>query len=192
MPESSTSSEILTRPKHRFDAASKRDIDPVVWGEIQPFFDDGLGLYIFGGIGTGKTHLCYAIKKEIKSSSSAIISVTDLFLKIKSTFNKEDGSGSQTEEEIINELSDIDSGWSVPINVLFLDDLGIEKPSEWAQQTLYTIIDRRYRDYKQTVFTSNLSLDDLSDRLGDRIPSRIAEMCKVIKLNGKDRRLTRK
>jgi integrase len=56
---------------------------------------------------------------------------------------------------------------------LYLDDLGTEKPTDWALQTLYLIIDRRYPEMMQTIISSNLNLDELSSRLGDRIASRI-------------------
>jgi DNA replication protein DnaC len=72
---------------------------------------------------------------------------------------------------------------------LILDDLGVEKTTEWSLQTLYTIIDRRYREEKQTLITSNLTLDEIAEKVGDRIASRIAGMCKVVEIKGRDRRL---
>ena len=72
---------------------------------------------------------------------------------------------------------------------LILDDMGAEKTSEWSIQTLYSIIDRRYRDEKQTLITSNLTLDEIAEKVGDRIASRIAGMCKVVEIKGKDRRI---
>jgi hypothetical protein len=107
---------------------------------------------------------------------------------MKATFSKQTGMV-ETETEIIEEITG-DSGWSNYKEFpLILDDIGTEKPSEWAQQNIFLIIDRRYETLRQTIFTSNLSLDELSERLGDRITSRIAEMCKVIELKGKDRRI---
>jgi DNA replication protein DnaC len=70
-----------------------------------------------------------------------------------------------------------------------MDDLGVEKTSEWSMQTLYTITDWRYRELRQTLVTSNLTLDEIAGKVGDRIASRIAGMCKVVELKGKDRRI---
>ena len=107
------------------------------------------------------------------------ISVPELLLKIRGTFNN---SFSETsEQEILNIYS--------CAKVLYLDDLGTEKASDWALQTLYLLIDRRYSEMLRTVISSNLSLDELADHLDDRISSRIAGMCEVIKMEGKDRRL---
>ena len=44
---------------------------------------------------------------------------------------------------------------------------------------------------RRTIITSNLLISDIAEKVGDRIASRIAEMCGggVIELKGKDRRL---
>jgi DNA replication protein DnaC len=73
---------------------------------------------------------------------------------------------------------------------LILDDLGTEKVSDWVLQSMYQIINARYVQMRQTVITSNHSLEELRSRIGDRIPSRIAEMCEVFELRGKDRRVS--
>ncbi|OGP46698.1 MAG: hypothetical protein A3K30_03160 [Deltaproteobacteria bacterium RBG_13_51_10] len=179
--------------------ADSRKIIPRLWAQTRDFFESGRGLYIFGTVGTGKTYLCSAIIREHFRRSGTgylsplfrihMISIPDLLLKIKSTFQDKPVSG-DSEESLIDRYSGTAEKWGYPIDILFLDDLGIEKPTEWAQQILYQIIDKRYSNLKKTVFTSNLSLDALSERLGDRIPSRIAEMCSIIKLEGKDKRLS--
>ena len=145
-------------------------------------------LYITGHKGTGKTHMAAAIIREIvidktpyhRHSSCRWVSVPDLLLKIRATFR--DGA-EQTEQEIIERYSEC--------RRLVLDDLGVEKTTEWSLQTLYMIIDRRYREERQTIITSNLSLDELADKLDDRIASRLSELCRVVVLSGPDRRLAK-
>jgi DNA replication protein DnaC len=102
----------------------------------------------------------------------------ELLLKLRGTFKN---SSESDESEIIKTYSEA--------KILYLDDLGVEKVSDWALQTIYLIIDRRYSEMLRTIISSNLSLDQLADRLDDRIASRIAGMCEVIKMTGKDRRL---
>ena len=111
------------------------------------------------------------------------ITVPELLLMIRNTFNRktQHGENIPTESDIIERYSDID--------ILYLDDLGTEKPSDWAIQVLYLLIDRRYSEMKRTIISSNLSLNEISDRLDDRISSRIAGMCEIIKMTGKDRRI---
>jgi DNA replication protein DnaC len=163
------------------------------------------GLYLYGPRGTGKTHLMAAkMKNEIlniepiathKHESDIIshyseplnrcyplfISVPELLLKLRGTFNN---SYSETsEQEILETYSST--------NFLFLDDLGTEKASDWAVSTLYLLVERRYSQMLRTIISSNLSLDELADHLDDRISSRIAGMCQVVHMKGKDRRLSK-
>ncbi len=122
-----------------------------------------------------------------------IIAIPDLFHVIKASFGKKDGEPdpwNDTRHVPVKEMSEHQIlDYYSSVRVLFLDDIGTEKTTDWAQQTLYTVIDHRYREVLQTVITSNLSLNELSDKTGDRITSRIAEMCVVIELKGQDRRL---
>jgi DNA replication protein DnaC len=87
--------------------------------------------------------------------------------------------------------------------VLVLDDLGAQKPSEWLWDNVALILNTRYNDKMSTIITTNYSdlpaaagaLNDveragreqtLGDRIGDRMLSRIAEMCIRVKMTGKD------
>jgi DNA replication protein DnaC len=107
-----------------------------------------------------------------------MISVPDLLLEIRECFS---GRTGDSESSLIEKYTGR--------KCLILDDLGPEKSSEWSIQTLYSIIDRRYRDVRQTLVTSNLTLDEIAEKVGDRIASRIAGMCEVVEIKGKDRRL---
>lgn len=62
--------------------------------------------------------------------------------------------------------------------LLVLDDFGAEKMSEWSYQVLYLIISYRYDEMLPTIYTSNLSLQELATKLNDdRVPSRILQDC---------------
>jgi DNA replication protein DnaC len=162
-------------------------------------------VYIYGPRGTGKTHLMAGMMKyEILKSEPTkyvgdgpidyfepmiylyplFITVPELLLMIRDTFNRKTSHGENlsTESDIIEKYSNV--------GILYLDDLGTEKPSDWAIQVLYLLIDRRYSEMKRTVISSNLNLNEIADRLDDRISSRIAGMCEIIKMEGKDRRLS--
>lgn len=150
---------------------------------------DGESMFITGPRGTGKTHLLVALLRKymplyFKTNDTIeyqpkFITVPELMLKFKSTFNRKDDS----EQEVLNNHS--------KATMLFLDDLGVEKVSDWSIQMLYLLIDRRYRDMKRTFISSNLSLNDIAEKLDDRIASRIVGMCNILKLTGKDRRLSK-
>ena len=59
------------------------------------------------------------------------------------------------------------------VDVLIIDDFGVESPAAWINDKMYQIITRRYINKKVTIFTSNESLDSL--RYDDRITNRIKE-----------------
>lgn len=73
--------------------------------------------------------------------------------------------------------------------LLVIDDLGVERPTEWVMEQLYRLIDERYRQCAPLVVTSNLGGKEMRDRLGDRLVSRIVEMCTPVRIEGSDRRL---
>ena len=140
--------------------------------------DPTKGLFMFGPAGTGKTHLAVMIAQELNNTK--FVKVPKLLLSLKANF---DGHGYEN-ELIIDKLA------KTP--VLILDDLGAEKASEWVAETMYILIDDRYGNMKPTVFTSNYSPSELADRLGDRIVSRIMEMCRVIEIKTSDKRKDRR
>jgi DNA replication protein DnaC len=113
----------------------------------------------------------------------AWINVSLLLFNIRQSYNSPEQA--QDERFLVEKYSSIP--W------LCFDDLGVEKTSEWALQTLYLIINQRYENIRTTIITSNFDLDELADKLGDdRITSRIRGMCKIIKLSGADRRIHKK
>jgi DNA replication protein DnaC len=90
--------------------------------------------------------------------------------------------------------------------VLVLDDLGAQRPNEWVSDTVALILNTRYNDKQTTIITTNWadlpagagfkvdekgnkpakSEDTLGDRIGDRMRSRLAEMCVRVEMTGED------
>jgi len=158
-------------PKFRIEAGNKTAFEAV-----EEFIKNPTkGLFLFGQAGTGKTHLVSKIAQKVKKEVE-FVKVPRLLLSLKANFN---GHGYRN-EQIINRLSNVE--------ILILDDLGAEKTSEWVTETLYILIDERYSNMKTTIFTSNYHLSDLVGRLGDRVVSRILEMCRVIEIKTSDKR----
>jgi len=135
-----------------------------------------------GATGCGKTHLAISIIKERFNNSlrnnSVFITVPDLLLKIRTSFS----GGTESEEEIIRQFSDVET--------LVLDDLGAEKTSEYSITTLYVILDRRIRECRQTIITTNMMQSEIEQTFGARIASRMAAM-ENIKINMPDYRKKR-
>lgn len=74
--------------------------------------------------------------------------------------------------------------------LVILDDIGAEKPTEWVEEQLYGLIDHRYRCRRSTILTTNCSLTLLESRIGSRALSRILEVCDCISVGGEDWRKT--
>lgn len=73
-------------------------------------------------------------------------------------------------------------------DVLLLDDLGGEKPSEWVSERLFILFDERWQWERPTIVTSNLKPDQLRQVLGDRTYSRLQDGAIAVTLAGSDRR----
>jgi DNA replication protein DnaC len=146
------------------------------------------GLLFMGGSGVGKTHLMIAILNEVtrsKGRQALYVNFADLLMKIQSTFKSD---SSESKEDVI--------GPYIGVELLALDELGATKPSEFARDMLYALLNARYNQRKLTIATSNY-LDEpppgerekLEDRIGYRLRSRLHEMCQNVELKGDDFRL---
>ncbi len=141
------------------------------------FRKTGVGLFFTGPVGTGKTHLAASIAQHLINELTPVIfgNVTTLLGRIRETYS----SGSQeSEHEIMDSLINAD--------LLIIDDLGKEQTTDWVLEKLYTIINARYEDCKPLIVTTNLSVNDLEDKIGDAAVSRIIEMCDGVWMGGID------
>lgn len=137
------------------------------------------GCYLYGKVCTGKTLKAATIFLEKQKedylnnipSTYEFITVPNLLLKIRQIFDGKE----TTESELVN--------YYVNLDFLVLDDFGAEKTTDWSLQTLYLIINGRYEQLKQTIYTGNYSLSELAVKIKDeRIPRRIKQSGKVRKM----------
>ena len=145
--------------------------------------DESRNIFISGKVGVGKTHLAVSLAKRIIRDSLKrvlFIAGVDLLYKIKETF---DSDSEITTAQVTNKYS------SVPY--LIIDDLGVEKATEWVREVLYLIINRRYSRCLPTIITTNFSYRDLALKLGNRLISRLLHDALIIKLDGRDYRLSK-
>lgn len=151
---------------------------------FQEIKDKNMGMMFYGLPGRGKSYLAFCIANELISKMTPVIAISSIGLlsKIKETYKS---YGSEGEHEIIRSLKNA--------SLLILDDLGAESNTEWAKEKLYEIIDSRYRDEKPILITTNLTQNQLKNKLasGDgvyRTYDRIIEMCTQVEVKGKARR----
>lgn len=74
------------------------------------------------------------------------------------------------------------------VRLLAIDDLGAERPTEWVQEQLFTIVNYRYEHQLPTWITTNYGLDELSERIGPRVMDRLMESAYVIAVDGRSLR----
>ncbi len=143
------------------------------------FSEDWKGIRLVGNYGCGKTHLTAAIIHRLaeRGIGGIFVVVPELLRAIRRGFNQ------------ANEDSDRLVKLTEEAPLLVLDDLGAEKPSDWVREQLYVIINRRYENMLPTIITTNCSMQELVDRVGQRTVSRIIEMTTPYKITASDYRL---
>jgi DNA replication protein DnaC len=163
---------------------------------------DGTGLLMIGSIGTGKTHLAVGIIKDLIRSRGIDCLFYDYRELLKEIQNSYNPSVQTTEIGILRPVFDAD--------VLVIDELGGQTTSEWVWDTVSLIINTRYNHQKALIVTTNFEdlpaakaipinepIDQfraksvarqytLGDRIGERMRSRLHEMCRIIETNGAD------
>ena len=75
--------------------------------------------------------------------------------------------------------------------LLIIDDLGVERSSEYVLENIFSVIDWRYRSGKPLIITTNLPLAQLKQETKiekKRIYDRILERCIPVKIDGVSRR----
>lgn len=156
------------------------------------------GFILSGPVGTGKTHLLAAALGHLileAGIQGRYVEISLLYATIRRGFQEGKSGG-----EIIGPLSEVE--------VLAIDEMGKGRGSPFELETLDELIARRYNAGRTTLFGTNFSLeptrassashkgykstedakgatkdsDLLRDRVGERIYSRLCEMCDFLSL----------
>ncbi len=174
-----------------------------------PLETAGRGLLLTGGIGAGKTHLAVGVLRELveqKGARGLFIDYRELLKEIQHSYNPQVAT---TELDILRPVFEAE--------VLVLDELGAVKPTDWVWDTVAHILNTRYNHKRTTIITTNypnhppamvespggyapqsqlsaakkaMREETLGDRIGERMRSRLQEMCILVKIQGEDFRQT--
>jgi DNA replication protein DnaC len=171
---------------------------------VEEYPVDKAGLLLIGTIGVGKTHLAVGIIKELIRSKGIACLFYDYRELLKQIQNSYNDTVKTTELDVLRPVFETE--------VLVLDELGAVKPTEWVWDTVSLILNTRYNDNRTTIITTNYrnlvererpgnvrstspeaakyasEKETLGDRIGDRMRSRLHEMCCIVTLEGQDYR----
>jgi DNA replication protein DnaC len=167
--------------------------------EAYPVDTAGKGMLFTGSIGVGKTHLAVGVLRRLvqeRGVKGLFCDYRELLKNIQNSYNPQVNT---TELELLKPV--------FAAEVLVLDDLGAQKPNEWVWDTVALILNTRYNDKQTTIITTNYPdqaagsgaksdveraarEQTLGDRIGDRMRSRLAEMCVKVEVTGEDFRQT--
>lgn len=150
----------------------------------------GRNLLVLGPVGVGKSRAAVAACRRSHHQGRVVdfLPVPEAFIVLRQEING-GPAGNLTR-------------W-MGVDVLILDDLGAERPTDWTAEQLYALVNRRWLEELPTVGTTNLPLTrksasmgyvgpTLDEVLGDRMFSRLVGGAALVRLSGPDRRRVRK
>lgn len=134
------------------------------------------GLLLWGNVGTGKSFFAGCIANALLEKGVPVLMTN--FSRILNTLT---GMHFEDRNQFIYSLN--------RYSLLIIDDLGIERNSEFALEQVFNVIDSRYRSKKPLIVTTNLTLTELNnapDVAHRRIYDRILERCAPIRINNRN------
>lgn len=164
----------------RFQSAPRSALDGAVSAYIDAFTEEtDRGLLLTGPYGCGKTTAACAILARVAKAWPVVFATMPEVVEQAATFERDALSRYRN------------------TRLLCLDDLGKERPTEFAMEQVYSVIDFRWREGKPTIITTNYTQDELfthftkvaDKHTANAVMSRILGMCDIVRLGGRDRRL---
>ena len=152
---------------------------------VSSFDNAGGNLLFYGETGLGKTFLSHCIAKALLDTHHTVLyqSSIHLFEDICSDAVMNKGRNPQNEETY---------RYLYSCDLLIIDDLGTEYTNSFVSSELYNILNTRMRDKKSTLISTNLNLQELTERYSDRITTRIIAEYKVFNFYGSNIRLAKR
>jgi len=126
----------------------------------------GTFLVLGGERGTGKSHLAIASSAAVMARGTAMYTrAGDLIRRVRGTWRRD---SDQSEEEVLKL-------YSVGLDLLIIDEVGLQRGTEDEQLILFDILDRRYAELRPTILLTNLEGPAFAEFLGPRIMDRLRE-----------------
>lgn len=125
----------------------------------------GTSVVFSGNPGTGKSHLAIAILKHaMKTGTGMYMNALDMVRMVRDTWRRD---SARSENQVLNTLSSLD--------LLVIDEVGVQYGTEGEQVVLFDVLNRRYRDCMPTIMLTNLKAEDFEQFIGARTFDRLKE-----------------
>ena len=146
----------------------------------EKFNKNSRGILMIGKTGLGKTHLSLAIAQRVIEEGYTVIYITasELTRRLSDQF-----FGRNQQEDLLEQICETD--------LLLIDDLGAEFESSYSVSAFYDIISTRLSRNIPTIVNTNLTVEELQRRYGERIVSRLFSQFTPLAFAGKDIRMKR-
>ncbi len=164
--------------------------DKALYAELLKTLDAGCGLFLTGGTGTGKTHAACAVAQRFLRCGKTVrfADPEQIEREVKASWGR---MANDDEASVISRY--------VTADLVVIDDLGAEQMGTVTMKALRAVISGREANGRPTVFTSNLTREQLAQRIADgtdevmadRLASRIKGMTRMFAFGGPDRRISR-
>lgn len=156
-----------------FAAARLEDLDGPVADEVRAWAAATSGnLILQGPVGTGKTHAAFACCRLLMEAGWRPV-----WMPVPDALDDMRPDGDPRVEPRLMDAE-----------VVFLDDFGGERATDWTAERLYRVVNRRWLDGRPTIVTTNLAGEDLTDQVGERVVSRLIDGATIVGVSGADRR----
>ena len=143
------------------------------WSEMKA---KSIGLLLWGDVGTGKSFFAGCIANALLEQGVPV-----LMTNFSRILNALSGLYSEEKNQYIDSLNQY--------SLLIIDDLGIERSTEFALEQVFNVIDSRYRSKLPLIVTTNMTLEELKnpqDLTRSRIYDRVLERCVPLRINNQN------
>ena len=145
----------------------------ISWDQM---YSKGIGMLLWGNTGTGKTFAASCIANALIDQGVSVM-VTN-FPRILSGLTG-----------VLGEEKNLYLDSLTKYKLLVIDDLGAERNSSFGLEQVFSVIDTRYRNGQPTIFTTNLTLEEMKNPASmeyRRIYERVLEMCVPVHFTGEN------
>ena len=146
-------------------------------------FSPASGNLLFqGGTGLGKTFLSACVARAVAARGYSVC--YDTAAAVVGSFEAQKFSRDEEADARVKRILSCD--------LMILDDLGTEMPTPMADSALYTLINTRLNEGKNTIISTNLRDGELQKRYGAQICSRLFGAYERVPFVGRDIRMLKR